>query len=95
MHQNDAPIGQSTRLSTLPCPSKDFPVIYAAFYVGGTSITQAASYSAPLVNHMKIVITAMDSATAKGTFSGDLFLNGDFTAAKKTVTSGDFYAKFQ
>jgi len=65
-------------------------------YVNTNDITnQAANNGTPVVNHMKIVITAIDAATVKGTFSGDLYLNGDATAAKKTVTSGDFYAKFQ
>ena len=42
-----------------------------------------AALGVPVVNHPKIVITAMDAATIKGTFSGDLYLNGDFTADKK------------
>jgi len=65
-------------------------------YFGATNVTQAAiSIGRPVVNHLKIVITSIDASTVKGTFSGDLFLNSDPTAAKKTVTSGDFYAKFQ
>ena len=65
-------------------------------YFGATNVTQAAIiFGHPVVNHIKIVITAIDASTVKGTFSGDLFLSGDPTAAKKTVTSGDFYAKFQ
>ena len=65
-------------------------------YVNSTNLAQAAfAAGTPLVNHLKIVITSIDSATIKGTFSGDLFFNGDFTAARKTVTSGDFFVKFQ
>jgi len=61
-------------------------------YAGGTSVTTGASVT--IQNHVKIVITSIDSTAIKGTFSGDVFLNGDVTAAKKTITNGDFYVKF-
>lgn len=46
-------------------------------------------------NHYTLTITAFDSKTVKGTFSGDVFLNGDASAAKKTLTYGDFYVPWQ
>jgi hypothetical protein len=65
-------------------------------YVAGSSVTQPALGSGtPVTNHFSVIITSIDSATIKGTFSGDYFLYGDPTAAKVTITNGDFYAKFQ
>ena len=44
---------------------------------------------------MKIVITAIDSSTVKGTFSGDFYYMGDISGAKKTITNGDFYVPWK
>jgi hypothetical protein len=62
-------------------------------YFGGTSAYLAASKT--IANHTKVVISYIDSTSIRGTFSGDLFLQGDATAAKKTITNGDFNVKFQ
>ena len=63
-------------------------------YAGGTSV--AAGAAVTIQNHVKVVITSIDTTSSvKGSFSGDVFLNGDVTAAKKTFTNGDFYVKFQ
>lgn len=65
-------------------------------YVAGTGIVaQTLGTSATIANHLKLVITSIDSTSVKGTFSGDCYFNGDPTAGKKTITNGDFYAKFQ
>lgn len=62
-------------------------------FVAGTSVVQ--TMGAVITNHLKLIITAMDSQTIRGTFSGDYYYNGDPTSSKKTITNGDFYAKFQ
>jgi hypothetical protein len=36
----------------------------------------------------------MGATSIKGTFSGDLYLSEQLTGTKKTLLSGDFYAKF-
>ena len=64
-------------------------------FLAGTSVTQSSLLSSvSIANHFKVAITSIDSASMKGTFSGDYFAGGDPTGAKKTITSGDFYVKF-
>ena len=94
------PSGKPILPGTYTDTSSDFDVALfytqnlSAGYAGGTSVTAGSNVT--IQNHVKIVITAIDTtSTIKGTFSGDVFLNGDVTAAKKTFTSGDFYVKFQ
>jgi hypothetical protein len=64
-------------------------------YLAGTSIYQGSlgGASAPVTNHFKLVITAMDSSSIKGSFSGDYYAAGSTDSAKKTVTNGDFYVQ--
>ena len=92
------PSGKPIVAGTYTDTTSDFDVALfytqnlSAGYAGGTSVTAGATVS----NHVKIVITSIDTtSTIKGTFSGDVFLNGDVTAAKKTFTNGDFFVKFQ
>lgn len=61
-------------------------------YACGTSV---AGGGATIKNHFKIVISSIDATAIQGTFSGDLFANGDPSTPPKSMTSGDFYAKFQ
>src|SRR5258708_15934658 len=46
-------------------------------YACGTAVVAGASVT--IKNHFKIVISSIDATTIKGTFSGDLFANGDPT----------------
>ena len=67
-----------------------------AQYMGGTEMAgDAASAQVTIKHHLKIVITAIDGTSIKGTFSGDLFPGKDVTASPMTMTSGDFYLKLQ
>ena len=65
-------------------------------YGAGTSMYQINLRlgSAPIVNHFKLVVTAIDSSSIKGTFSGDYYSGGSTDSARKTVTNGDFYLPF-
>lgn len=61
-------------------------------YYGGSQVAGwAASSGTTIKNHLKIVITSIDDKSAKGTFSGDLFLDGNLGTPAVPMTSGDFY----
>jgi len=65
-------------------------------YEAGSTFSQSASHIGQTVtNNMVLHITAIDAVSIKGTFSGDFYLDGDATQSKKSITNGDFYAKFQ
>jgi hypothetical protein len=65
-------------------------------FEGGTSVTaMAANAGVAVKNHFKVVITSIDATSVKGTFSGDVYPNGDPSADAKTVTNGDFNVKFE
>jgi len=68
----------------------------ASQYEAGTPTEGTAiATGMTITNHFTLVITAIDSVSIKGSFSGDYFLNGSPANAKKTITNGDFYVKFQ
>jgi len=72
-----------------------YTVSLATQYYGGSAITdEAANAGAPVKNHVKIVITSIDDKTVKGTFSGDLYANGDVSGTPTPMINGDFYAAF-
>lgn len=62
---------------------------------GQTVNDDATSHNVAIVNHFKANITSMDGKTAKGTFSGDYYQDGDIQSSKISITNGDFYVKFQ
>jgi hypothetical protein len=66
-------------------------------YEAGLSVAEdAVTDNVTIANHFKINITAMDKITARGTFSGDYFEDGDAkNGTKLNITNGDFYVKFQ
>ena len=65
-------------------------------YIAGTAVADlAAGTGVTIVNHLKLVITSLNNTAIGGTFSGDCYANGAVGGAIKTVTSGDFYVKFQ
>ena len=65
-------------------------------YEAGQSVAEdAVFYNVPIANHFKVNISSMDGKTAKGTFSGDYYADGDVrTGTKLTITNGDFFVKF-
>ena len=66
-------------------------------FEAGQSVAQdAVAYNVTIANHFKVNITAMDDKTAKGTFSGDYYEDGDVQSGTKlTITNGDFFVRFQ
>jgi hypothetical protein len=72
-------------------------VLISGMYTASQSASYLCGTGTPAVNynHLKIVISSIDKTSVKGSFSGDFFLNDDPSAAKKSITSGDFYVKFQ
>ena len=66
-------------------------------YEAGQSVAEdAVFYNVTIPNHFKVNISSMDGKTAKGTFSGDYYEDGDVqTGTKLSITNGDFYVKFQ
>jgi hypothetical protein len=77
----------------------DVSVVYIAslvnqYYTGTSMATEAESQSITIKNHFKLVISSIDARSVKGTFSGDMFDDGNVTTTPKPLTSGDFYAAF-
>ena len=71
------------------------PTLTTEYDAGNTLAQEGVNTVTTYANHFKLVITSIDSVSIKGTFSGDFYFNGDLSAAKKSFTNGDFYAKFQ
>lgn len=59
-------------------------------YEGGTDIDGSQSGTSGLSNHLKLVITSITATTISGTFSGNMYLNGDPTSTVIAVTNGNF-----
>ncbi len=59
-------------------------------YVGGTDVD--GSYG-PVsgTNHMVVTITSISKTAIKGTFSGNLYLNGLAGTSTAAVTNGSFH----
>jgi len=64
-------------------------------YESGTNITGQASRDGFTVNHFKLIITAKDSKTVTGTFSGDFYYQGLVSGGEKKTIYGDFYARWK
>ncbi len=58
----------------------------SSVFIGGSTVTTSENAQA-----FKIIITQIDDKTVRGTFSGELYEDGDDSNAKKTVTEGSFY----
>ena len=71
------------------------PTTNESYIAGGEVIAYPTGTLPTGVNHLKITISSLDSTAVKGTFSGDFFYNADPTAAKKTITNGDFYVPWK
>lgn len=65
------------------------------YEAGQTVADDAVTDNVPVANHFKAIITSMDGKTAKGTFSGDYYQDGDVHSNKISITNGDFYVKFE
>ncbi|HEV2483230.1 MAG TPA: hypothetical protein VGS79_26375 [Puia sp.] len=59
-------------------------------YICGSDLASTASSIGSTINHLKIVITSVDSTHIAGTFSGDFYLGEDLNGTIKTVTNGSF-----
>jgi hypothetical protein len=83
--------------------STDFEILTAykpdqaslGFDAGTTMLDEANMAGVTISNHFKVTITSINNETIKGTFSGDFYEDGDPHAAKKTISNGSFYLKFQ
>lgn len=65
-------------------------------YEAGQSVAEdGVLYNVPIASHFKVNITSMDSHTARGTFSGEYYKDGDVHTTPLSITNGDFYVKFQ
>jgi hypothetical protein len=66
-------------------------------YNGGSNEDGSNSGLGNLVpgNHFKVVITSINSTTIKGTFDGNMYLDGNPASSVLAVTNGSFYVKFQ
>ena len=62
---------------------------------GNFTSDSAANNGVTIINHLRVAISEVTSTDITGSFSGDVFLSGDASKDKKTVTDGTFYAKFQ
>ena len=61
-------------------------------YDAGTTVfNDAKLIGATITNHFVVKITSLNNQTARGTFSGDFYYDGDPSGAKKTITNGEFY----
>lgn len=61
------------------------------YHAGTTVFNEAKLAGATIANHLTVKITSINNQTAKGTFSGDFYLDGDPTGTKKSITNGEFY----
>ena len=67
-----------------------------SYEAGHTVAENGVTYSVPIANHFKVNITELNTGgTARGTFSGDYYEDGDVHGTKVTITNGEFYVKFQ
>jgi hypothetical protein len=72
------------------------PNISVTAYDAGTTLySEAKSLGVTITNHFTVTITSMTTETVKGTFSGDFYYDLNPLGAKKTITNGDFFVKFQ
>lgn len=76
------PSGSNT--ATITWASSSPVALYSSNVGAGATIT----------NPVQVVITSIDATTVKGTFKGQVFLNGS-TTTSKNITSGSFEAAFQ
>lgn len=93
------PSGDSINAGTYTDASTNFEVLasYApnistiAYDAGTTVFNEAKLIGATITNHFVVKITSLNNQTARGTFSGDFYYDGDPSGAKKTITNGEFY----
>jgi hypothetical protein len=71
------------------------PSVSQSFVGGSQSTGYASNIGVTGVNHLKLVITSLDSTAVKGTFSWDFYYNADLSAAKKSITNGDFFVPWK
>ena len=66
-------------------------------YEAGQSVAEeAVTYNVTIANHFKVIISSLDNKSAKGTFSGDYYEDGNVqNGTRLSITNGDFYVPFQ
>lgn len=73
-------------------------IVGAAYNPGSTTIVYGTGLYPDTINPLKVTITAIDSKTVKGTFSGDFYYTNTLTDSvgpgKKTFTNGEFNVQF-
>jgi hypothetical protein len=68
----------------------------ATWEAGHTMAEEAVVHNVTIANHFSVNITELNTGgTARGTFSGDYFPDGDVQGTKISITNGEFYVKFQ
>jgi hypothetical protein len=65
------------------------------YHAGTEMYKESVMYSTPITDHFKVVVTAIDDKTVRGTFSGDFYLDGDIKGDKISVTEGNFYVQLK
>jgi hypothetical protein len=63
------------------------------YYAGSAMASEAITEQVTIKNHLKIVISSIDTKTVKGTISGDMFDGGAVTGTPTPMVNGDFYAQ--
>ncbi len=63
------------------------------YEAGYEMYNNSVRYSIPIKNNFTITISSLDQNTARGTFSGDFFLDGNLEGNKRTITEGSFYVQ--
>jgi hypothetical protein len=87
--------GKYTDSSSLYDVEATYALNVGSQFEAGSAVWSVASAASLTINHFVLNITSINSTAIQGTFSGDIFPDGDPTAAAKAVTNGTFNAKFQ
>ena len=93
--KDDFTAGKTFTLSALGGTAYNLLVYAAPLGSSDPSSQWTSTYDyATVTQSFQCTITESTSAYIKGTFSSVIYQNNDQTVAKKTVTEGQFYAKF-
>ncbi|MGC4035900.1 MAG: hypothetical protein QM764_08055 [Chitinophagaceae bacterium] len=65
------------------------------YLAGQTILQQAISDGMTINNHFTVNVTSFENHSARGTFSGDFYDNGDPHGKMVKITDGDFYIKMK
>lgn len=94
-----ADIDHNVTAGTYTDEGTDYSLL-GAYHVGQTDVDydagtelrkEAEANNKTITNGFKVIITAIDDKTVKGTFSGDFYPIENLDGDKKTLTEGSFY----